>query len=53
MQPMMAPPPPASPAKPWMFAAIGCIALAILGWVIFKLLLNSNAQGIVNDIMAP
>ena len=53
MQPMMAPPPPASPAKPWMIAAIGCIALAILGWVIFKLLLNSNAQGIVNDIMAP
>ena len=44
---------PGSPATPYMFAAIGCAALAILGWIILKLLLNSHAQGVVSDIMAP
>src|SRR5215471_14938253 len=33
MQPAVAPPPPASPAMPLMIAAIGCVALAILGWI--------------------
>jgi type VI secretion system protein ImpK len=45
--------PPGSPVAPWMMSAIGCAALAIFGWIIFKLLLNSNAQGVVSDIMAP
>jgi type VI secretion system protein ImpK len=53
MQAAVAPPPPASPITPWMYGAIGCIALAIFGWIIFKLLLNSNATAIVSDIMAP
>jgi type VI secretion system protein ImpK len=51
--PVAAPAPPASPAMPWMIAAIGCFALAFLGWILFKLLLNSNAQAVVSDIMAP
>jgi type VI secretion system protein ImpK len=53
MQPMQAPPPPPSPAMPWMIAGLACVALAVFGWVIFKLLLNSNAGGVVSDIMAP
>jgi type VI secretion system protein ImpK len=53
MQTVVAAPPPASPAKPWMIMALACVALAILGWVLFKLLLNSNAGGVVSDIMAP
>jgi type IV/VI secretion system ImpK/VasF family protein len=44
--------PPGSPVARGM-AAIGCAALTIFGWIIFKLLLNSNAQGVVSDIMAP
>jgi type VI secretion system protein ImpK len=53
LQPAVVAAPPGSPATPWMFASISCAALAIFGWIIFKLLLNSNAQGVVSDIMAP
>jgi type VI secretion system protein ImpK len=53
LQPALVAAPPAPPAAPWMFIAIGCAALAIFGWIIFKLLLNSHAQGVVSDIMAP
>ena len=53
LQPAVVAAPPGSPATPWMMAAIGCAALAIFGWIILKLLLNSHAQGVVSDIMAP
>jgi len=53
MQPAVAPPPPASPVTSWMIAAIASVALAVFGWIIFKLLLNSNAGGVVSNIMAP
>jgi type VI secretion system protein ImpK len=53
LQPAVAVVLPGSPATPWMFAAMGCAALAILGWIVLKLLLNSHAQGVVSDIMAP
>jgi type VI secretion system protein ImpK len=53
LQPAMAPPPPASPVKPWMIAALCSVALAIFSWIIFKLLLNSHAGAVVSDIMAP
>jgi type VI secretion system protein ImpK len=53
LQPAVAAAAPGSPAAPWMMAAIGCAALSVFGWIIFKLLLNSNAQGVVSDILAP
>jgi type VI secretion system protein ImpK len=53
LQPAVAAVAPVSPATPWMFAAMGSAALAIFAWIILKLLLNSSAQGVVSDIMAP
>jgi type VI protein secretion system component VasF len=53
VEPVVTAPPAASPTTRWMIAAIVCAALAVLGWILFKLVLNSSAQGVVSDIMAP
>jgi type VI secretion system protein ImpK len=44
---------PASPVAPWRLAAVACAVLAVVGWVVLKLMLNSYAQGVVSDIVAP
>ena len=44
---------PASPVAPWRVAAIVCAVLAVLGWGAMKVVLNSQAQGVVSDIVAP
>src|SRR5262249_4232482 len=54
--PLQPPAPVAAPASPiaaWRLAAVICAVLAVVGWGVMKVTLNSSAQGVVSEIVAP
>ncbi len=50
-------PAPAAAARPdseiWKIIAIGCAALAVVSWIVFKLILDSYTSGALSEILAP